>query len=160
MSASLGQNEAAVLAGLLAIVCFSNSVHGDFVFDDREAIVKNRDMLVESPWQDIWWHDFWGTDLTSAISHKSYRPLTTASFKLNCHTNGLTPLGFHLVNIALHAVASGLMVKFAFVVFRGSSKGVNQADTFGALVAGAIFASHPVHCEAVAGIVGRVRCNL
>jgi hypothetical protein len=155
-----GINEASLLAGLLAIFCFSNSIHGEFVFDDREAIVKNKDMLIQSPWADILQHDFWGAELTSSTSHKSYRPLTTASFKLNCHASGLEPLGFHLVNIALHAIVSGLLVQFSFKVFRGASEcGDAAMDIASALVVGLIFAAHPVHCEAVAGIVGRVGCS-
>lgn len=59
---------------------FMFTLHGDFVFDDSEAIIKNKDVVSES-WMDAFNNDFWGTDIKSNLSHKSYRPLTIISFR-------------------------------------------------------------------------------
>ncbi|CAN0340036.1 unnamed protein product, partial [Ectocarpus sp. 12 AP-2014] len=56
---------------------------GGFVWDDRPAVVGNQDVWAESSWGDIWRHDFWGQQIAHAESHKSFRPLTTVTFKLN-----------------------------------------------------------------------------
>ena len=37
-------------------------------------------------------------------SHKSYRPVTVLTFRLNYLLHQLQPLGFHLVNLLLHTV--------------------------------------------------------
>lgn len=56
------------------------SLDGDFVFDDSEAITKNKD-VTQNFFTSAFTNDFWGTDITSNFSHKSYRPLTIISFK-------------------------------------------------------------------------------
>ena len=66
-----------------AICCYANSLSGDFVFDDAEAVVNNRDVRStggNSVWE-IFTHDYWGYPIRSNTSHKSYRPLTTLTFR-------------------------------------------------------------------------------
>ncbi|KAL1437818.1 hypothetical protein MTO96_048517 [Rhipicephalus appendiculatus] len=56
-----------------SLACFGHSLAGDFVFDDTEAVVHNVDIQPEIPLRRIFEDDFWGTDLQSESSHKSYR---------------------------------------------------------------------------------------
>ncbi len=72
---------ASILVGILALVCYLNSCYGDFVFDDAEAVVGNKDLLPETPISNLFWNDFWGMPITRKESHKSYRPLTVLTFK-------------------------------------------------------------------------------
>ena len=53
----------------------------DFVFDDSEAIINNKDLEAETPLWDLFVHDFWGSKVASNTSHKSYRPLTVFTFR-------------------------------------------------------------------------------
>lgn len=46
--------------------------------------LENPDVRNESPWGDMWRHDFWGQDITDAESHKSFRPLTTLTYRFVC----------------------------------------------------------------------------
>lgn len=71
----------AFLVAVLSIVTFWNSFHGDFVFDDLEAIVKNQDVRSETPLWNVFQHDFWGQGIELKESHKSYRPLTVLTFR-------------------------------------------------------------------------------
>lgn len=109
------------------------------------AILTNPDILPSSPLWNLLKDDFWGTSLSSTNSHGSYRPLCVLTFRLNHWLCGFRPWGYHLVNVILHSVATGLVLKTARTVL--SSKP--------ATVAALLFAVHPVHTEAVAGIVGR-----
>ena len=110
------------------------------------AIKTNQDLLPETPWANIFYDDFWGTLLTHSGSHKSYRPLCTLSFRLNHALGGLDPRGYHLVNVAFHGAVTGLFTLLARLLLgRGPWS----------LLAGLLFASHPAHTEAVAGVVGR-----
>ncbi|XP_017359067.1 protein O-mannosyl-transferase TMTC4 isoform X1 [Cebus imitator] len=151
---------AKLVVGLVAIVCFARSYDGDFVFDDSEAIVNNKDLQAETPLSDLWHHDFWGSRLSSNTSHKSYRPLTVLTFRINYYlSGGFYPVGFHVVNILLHGGISVLMVDVFSVLFGGlqyTSKGrrVHLAPR-ASLLAALLFAVHPVHTECVAGVVGR-----
>lgn len=78
-------------------------------------------------------------------SHKSYRPITVLTFRLNYLVHELDPLGYHLVNILLHAA----------VTLMYHSLCSSLLSRPGAAVAALLFAVHPVHTEAVSGVVGR-----
>uniref|UniRef100_A0A4W4E1A9 Uncharacterized protein n=1 Tax=Electrophorus electricus TaxID=8005 RepID=A0A4W4E1A9_ELEEL len=119
--------------------------HSLLLFHSR-AIKTNQDLLPETPWTNIFYDDFWGTLLTHSGSHKSYRPLCTLSFRLNFALGGLEPWGFHLVNVGLHCLTAALFSHLAGALL---GRGCWQ------LLAGLLFATHPVHTEAVAGVVGR-----
>ncbi|XP_036999256.1 protein O-mannosyl-transferase TMTC4 isoform X3 [Artibeus jamaicensis] len=151
---------AKLVVGFISLICFARSYDGDFVFDDSEAIVNNKDLQAETPLGDLWYHDFWGSRLSSNTSHKSYRPLTVLTFRVNYYlSGGFHPMSFHMVNILLHSGISVLMVDVFSVLFGGlqySSKGrrLNLAPR-SSLLAALLFAVHPVHTECVAGVVGR-----
>jgi protein O-mannosyl-transferase len=120
----------------------------------RRAILGNPDVMDASqPWYQLLYNDFWGTPLVDSGSHGSYRPLCVLSYKLNYIIGGFMPFGYHLVNVLLHCLATGLVVKLARHILPYG---------FGTLISGLLFASHPIHTEAVAGIVGRadlIACN-
>ncbi|KAG7455882.1 hypothetical protein MATL_G00245810 [Megalops atlanticus] len=130
----------------VALVLYLNTLGADFCYDDSRAIKTNQDLLPETPWTNIFYDDFWGTLLTHSGSHKSYRPLCTLSFRLNHALGGLEPWGYHLVNVTLHAAVTGLFARLSRLLLGGGCW---------TLMAGVLFASHPVHTEAVAGVVGR-----
>lgn len=116
------------------------------ISSSSRAIKTNQDLLPETPWTHIFYNDFWGTLLTHSGSHKSYRPLCTLSFRLNHAIGGLNPWSYHLVNVLLHAAVTGLFTSFSKALL---------GDGCWTFLAGLMFASHPIHTEAVAGIVGR-----
>ncbi|KAL4612808.1 transmembrane and TPR repeat-containing protein 2-like [Arapaima gigas] len=137
---------AELLSGALALLLHLNTLGADFCYDDSRAIKTNQDLLPETPWTNIFYDDFWGTLLTHSGSHKSYRPLCTLSFRLNHALGGLDPWGYHLVNVALHCAVTVLFARLSRTLL---------GEGCWSLLAGLLFASHPVHTEAVAGVVGR-----
>ncbi|XP_043565623.1 protein O-mannosyl-transferase TMTC2 isoform X2 [Chiloscyllium plagiosum] len=58
----------------------------------------------------------------------------------------MDPWGYHFVNVLLHSAVTGLFTNFSRVLF---------GDGYWTFIAGLLFAAHPIHTEAVAGIVGR-----
>ncbi|XP_067669520.1 protein O-mannosyl-transferase TMTC4-like [Haliotis asinina] len=151
---------ASVLVFCLAVLCFVNSYDGEFVLDDYVAILNNKDVLPETPFTDIFVHDFWGNKLNYR-SHKSYRPLTTITYRWNYAWAGsMQPEGFHFVNIILHGLVSVIFLAVFSVLMSGYQ--VDQesarpvfASPRAALLCAVLFAVHPIHTESVAGIVGR-----
>ena len=138
---------AAVFCAAAAVLVHLNTLQCGICYDDEPAIKKNKDLKPElTSWFDLLSHDFWGADITSTTSHKSYRPLTVATFRLNYMLHELQPLGYHLVNVLLHSAVCYLYVLLCGVVF---------SEVWPALIAGLLFAVHPIHTEAVAGLVGR-----
>ena len=77
----LGKGAAYVLVGIISVLCYFNSLKGHFVHDDLVAIVRNPDIKSGSLFGKVWKHDFWGKDIVNNGSHKSYRPLTTITFR-------------------------------------------------------------------------------
>ncbi|XP_053412750.1 protein O-mannosyl-transferase TMTC1 isoform X2 [Nycticebus coucang] len=138
---------AALLAGA-SCLCYGRSLQGEFVHDDVWAIVNNPDVRPGAPLRwGIFTNDFWGKGMAENTSHKSYRPLCVLTFKLNIFLTGPDPFYFHAANVILHCLVSlVLMYTCDKTVFR--NRGL-------AFVTALLFAVHPVHTEAVAGIVGR-----
>ena len=75
-----------------------------------------------------------------------YRPLTTATYAAQYAVHGLSPAGFHAVNVLLHAAVSALVALLALAA---------GLSPWAAALAGGLFAAHPVHVEAVANVAGR-----
>ncbi|KAL3048146.1 hypothetical protein OYC64_006842 [Pagothenia borchgrevinki] len=135
-----------LLCTAVALGLYLNTLDADFCYDDSRAIKTNQDLLPETPWTNVLYDDFWGTLLTHSGSHKSYRPLCTLSFRLNYALHALRPWGFHLLNVVLHGLVTALFTAFSRQLLGGG---------LWSLLAGLLFASHPVHTEAVSGVVGR-----
>ena len=138
----------ALLVASLSIVVYLNGLHGELVFDDAEAIGKSRNVHMPLDVARILTDDYWGTPMASNRSHKSWRPLTVLTFRWNFVLHKLSPYGYHVVNVALHAAVSVLFFVLCMRVVFPGRRSLAAASAL-------IFAVHPIHTEAVASIVGR-----
>jgi tetratricopeptide (TPR) repeat protein len=130
---------------LVCVCLYWNSLQCGFVFDDISAIRDNRDLRPHVPISNLLENDFWGTPMKKEQSHKSYRPLTVFTFRINYLLHELHPLGYHLTNVLLHAGVTLLYHHLCGTLLSGAA----------AALAALLFAVHPVHTEAVTGVVGR-----
>jgi len=144
------------LVGLASLIMFSDPdvLNGAWLLDDQGTVYRNP-CLVEpdAPWSCIWQRDFWGrTDLSSPLSHKSWRPLTTLTFKLQW-VDEETRFPYHVTNVLLHSLTSAMCVPASLLVFN---------ELLPSIYCGLVFAFHPIHAEAVSNITGRaeVLCTL
>ena len=136
-------------AGMLALVCVAaywNSFRAEFLLDNQTIILQDP-RLRAAAWQnveDIFTHHYWWPSLESHL----YRPLTTLSYWVDYAVLGHreSPAGYHAVNLLLHWVNAVL----AFSLVRSTTH-----RSMAALVAAAVFASHPLTVESVTNIVGR-----
>ena len=144
--------------GFVAIAAYwnSQSLHGEFVYDDAGSVKRNIVVTGQVPWTELWHRDYWGTPMKEAQSHKSYRPITTATFVLNWKLAEWlgTPLytpnhtyWFHVVNVVLHGLVTALLVEASSFIFPESVPSQ--------LWVGLVFGLHPVHAEAVSNITSR-----
>lgn len=137
---------AALCSAILGVVAFVPSLSNGFVYDDG-AIIVDRDLVTEpGPWYRFWQEPWWPR---TKSSDRLYRPLTLASFRMNVALAGLDrpdARAFREVNIALHALACIAVVLAAWRLTHRSTAG---------WIAGALFAVHPVHTEAVVTGYGR-----
>jgi len=74
------------------------------------------------------------------------RPLLMLSYALDFRLHGLNPVGYHLTNLLLHILSVLAVVLLGRRLFKESR---------GGLLAGALFAVHPGHAEAVISFLGR-----
>lgn len=126
----------ALALAALSTLPYAPALQGGFVWDDVAHIRDNS--LIES----------WGS-VASYFDHlegRYFRPLVFASYRLDDEIHGLSPLGFHLTNLLLHAV------NVLLVALLARRTGL---PSWCALAAAALFASHPLQTDAVAYISGR-----
>lgn len=137
MRLSRTELQVAVTAMLVAAGAHAATAGYAFVYDDVH-IIQNKTLLHSlANWKEILTTTWWGYAL--------YRPLTELSFAVDWAIGGGDPRWFHVVNVVLHAAATGLV----FLLARGG------LGVLGAGAAALLFAVHPVHVESVANVVGR-----
>ncbi len=119
----------------LTLVVYIPALSAGFIWDDDDYVTGNPWLRDGHGLGQIWLHP--------GATHQYY-PLVFSTFWIEFQLWGLHPLGYHLVNILLHAAAALL----AWRVFR-------RLGLPGAWLAAAIFAVHPVLVESVAWITER-----
>jgi Tfp pilus assembly protein PilF len=131
-------------------LAYGNSLFNGFVYDDELVIVQNPTIQRLSQIPELFTHDYWGgVEIAEAglrWADPLYRPLTMATYALNFSAGGLDPVGYHLINLLLHLLVSWLVYRLARQL---------RLSSEAALIAALLFAVHPIHTEAVTGIVGR-----
>ncbi|KAL7982555.1 hypothetical protein Chor_010153 [Crotalus horridus] len=142
--AYVSPKEFALIFGVVA-ACYWNSLFCGFVFDDVSAILDNKDLHPSAPIKNLFLNDFWGTPMSEERSHKSYRPFTVFTFRLNYLFSELNAISYHFLNIIFHAIVCIIFLKVCKLFL----------DSKSSLVASLLFAVHPIHTEAVTGVVGR-----
>ena len=125
----------ALLLAVTTILAYQPVWHGGFIWDD-DAYITNNDLLTAPDGlRRIWF---------SLDSPSQYFPLVYTMFRFERAWWGLSPTGYHFVNILLH-LANALILWSLLARLRVP----------GAWLAGAIFALHPVQVESVAWITER-----
>ena len=127
------------LVGLCVLVCVSYypSLGAGFVWDD---FVFTEAPVIQA-WSGLW--NIWFSP--ADIRHEGhYWPIVYTTFYLEHKLWGLDPLGYHVVNLALHLVNSLLVWRL-----------MARLAIPGAWLIAAVFAVHPVHVESVAWIIER-----
>ncbi len=128
-----------------AVLSYCNTFNAGFTLDDLPIVAENPLIRSLANIPEIFRSNYWG--YSEKFSDKSlYRPLTITSYAINHAIHGLTPGGYHVVNVLLHAAVSVLMFVLLVSMFG------NRCLAF---VSAVIFAVHPIHTEAVSGVVGR-----
>jgi tetratricopeptide (TPR) repeat protein len=125
---------------LLCLIVYYNSLSNGFVYDDYGVIVENKYIsqpggLLASLFSQSY-YEFAGIEA-------SYRPVSTLSYYVIYAFAELNPFYYHLVSLLLHMLNTILVSWLAVLVLQHHLR---------ALIAGLLFACHPVLTEAVNGI--------
>jgi tetratricopeptide (TPR) repeat protein len=129
-----------LLAGALAViigccVAYIPAMKAGFIWDDDYYVTNNSLITAPGGLYRIW---------TSRAVTSQYFPLTYTTFWFEYRLWGFNPLGYHVVNVAIHIINSLLL----WLVLR-------RLSIPGAWFASAVFALHPVQVESVAWVTER-----
>ncbi|MFH1984387.1 MAG: tetratricopeptide repeat protein [Pseudomonadota bacterium] len=119
------------------VLAYSPVYQADFIWDDDQYVVENQHLKSADGLKRIWFEPG---------ATPQYYPLVFSTFWIEEKLWGLSPIGYHAVNVFLHALGALLLW---MVLMRLK---VPWAWAFGA---GLVFALHPVHVESVAWITER-----
>lgn len=145
--------------GMVALACAAIAVavswpavdpSAKFVYDDFPAVLENEVVWAPNETSPVsaFAHDYWGDPIDSPFSHKSYRPVTTLTFRWNVQWLGRSHASFAAVNVALHGLCVILVASLAGLVFGPANRAAVVCATL-------LFAVHPVHTEVVAAVHNR-----
>jgi protein O-mannosyl-transferase len=129
---------ALLLAGVALV--YGNTLANQFAMDDDLYILRNPQVTDPSLQR------LFSPNSVSAV----FRPVTFATLALNWALGGASPVGYHLINIFLHAGATWLLYVLLLELLGGAPEGAAVA-----FAAALLYAVHPIHTEAVAWVVGR-----
>ncbi len=126
-----------LLAGIVTIVAitflfYARVWNNGFIWDDDSYITKNETLKTLEGLKRIW--------IEPGATHQYY-PLTFTVLWIEHKLWGYEPLGYHLVNVFLHAL-NAILIWFI----------LRRLMIGGAFFAACLFAVHPVHVESVAWV--------
>ena len=113
------------------LIAYLPALQGSLLWDDDSHVTRLDLRSLHGLWR-IWFHPG---------ATQQYYPLLHSAFWIEHRLWGDAVLGYHLVNVALHAMAACLVIAIA-----------RRLELPGARLAGFVFALHPVCVEAVAWI--------
>jgi tetratricopeptide (TPR) repeat protein len=125
------------------VVSYANGLTGDFTYDDKAIILNNARIRSPAGLVSIFTTPYFGGPRGQGTA---YRPILLVSYAMQYWLHGAAPVGFHVVNLALHVLATLLLARTLALI------DVARPVAFGAAL---VFAVHPVHVEAVTSLVGR-----
>jgi len=125
------------------LVCYANGLTANFTYDDK-AIVRD-DPRIRAPAKiaQIFTTPYFGGPRGVGTA---YRPILLTSYAIQWWLHDGEVVGFHTVNVLLHALVTLLFARFL------RKLAVPEPVAFGSAL---LFAVHPVHVEAVTSLVGR-----
>ena len=129
---------AALVVVAAVLVAYAGALSAGFVLDDYHLILEHRELGVRLI-PGLWWRAY------ESGNAAFYRPLSTGDFAIDRSLFGLSAAAFHAHNLAWHLAATASLAWMLRPL-------LSARATF---LATLLFALHPVHTEAVAGVVGR-----
>ena len=132
--------QAVLFSALLAAAVAAPSIRNDFVADDQWVVAHRHALEKPASFGAVLKEPYWPASFGGVM----WRPAVMTSWALDYQVS-TSPHWFHAVNVVWAALAAALFALLACELM-GPMVG---------LMAGLLFAVHPVHVEAVANVVGR-----
>lgn len=143
----------ALTAGAICLLVFLRALSCGFVnYDDTEYVLDN--LLIRQLDLDAL------NSIFTELSFGFWMPLTWISLAIDYHFWGLNPFGYHLTNIVLHAINTGLVVLVSDMVLKRrhvTSGDRNWSYLYPCILfsAALLWGIHPLRVESVAWVTER-----
>jgi Flp pilus assembly protein TadD len=129
------------------VAVYGSALDAPFYYDDHQNIVDNPHLRAAG-WSGLW---------NAAFGSPTRRPVAYLSFALNQRITGLDPAGFRRVNIGIHALAAVAVALLARMTLARLPRPPPPGEAgIMALLAGLLFALHPVQTQSVTYVVQRM----
>jgi len=132
------------IVGLLALAAYWPSLKTGFIWDDH-FLIEGNPSIKTWEWRTVL-QDFSTGIFRDPASLDFYRPLLSFVNRINYSVSGNNPLGYHVLNLFLHA--TNAMLVASLVEALGFSSSI-------AFLVAALFAVHPVIVQNLIMVVGR-----
>jgi protein O-mannosyl-transferase len=139
-----------IAAVALAAAAYLDALDNPFVYDDTDTVLLNRSLI------DL-------SNVRFILLYNLFRPVVNVSYAIDRAIWGYTSFGFHVTNVALHAIAVGLFFGWCTRAFADAYRTDSAVrPEWPAFFAASMFAVHPMQTEAAAYISGRsdVLCSI
>ena len=135
----------------ITVAAYSNSLYGEFVFDDANAIVDNGTIRDLSNISLVLAAPPRGGSTTDA------RPLLNLTLAMNYAIHELEPFGYHLFNLMVHLLNAGLVLLLLRRLFGSAAAPgyLRNSSNCWALACTLMWSLHPVQTSAVSYISQR-----
>lgn len=138
------------ISGLISLLVYSKALTCGFVVLDDPLYVLNNQVirtLDRNLFSSVFTH----------VYVNWWMPLTWISLAVDYHFWGLNPFGYHLTNMVLHAVNTGLVVMIADFLLKDKESMMPGKYLYSAalLLAGLLWGIHPLRVESVVWVAER-----
>jgi tetratricopeptide (TPR) repeat protein len=146
---SFGHYVSLIALLLMIVAAYSNAMTGAFLFDDFGAISENKSIQAIWPLSQSLW--------APKDAPTAGRPVVNFSFALNYAAGGLNVFGYHLVNLFIHCLNTGLLLSLCYRSLMNLGWNRNQPKFAwgGAASIAALWALHPIQTESVTYVTQR-----
>jgi len=140
---------------VIVLTIYSNTFYASWHFDDEKNILKNEPLKINKlSWQTLKQTFFASVDGSKTI----HRPIACLSFALNYYVGKDNVLGYHIVNLSIHLLASLFLFLFLYQTLnlpRLKARYGPYSYSI-SLLASVLWAINPVQIQAVSYIVQRM----
>ncbi len=143
---------------VVSFVVYFNAFSCGFVHDDNLQVVinpwirsvKNIPLIFSS---GVW--DFQNAILPTNVQPLNYyRPMMYVIYMLTYYIFGIDPIGFHITNVLFHAGISILVFFTMLNLVEKTGTDRSKISLTACFMASILFATHPIHTEAVTWVAG------
>jgi tetratricopeptide (TPR) repeat protein len=131
------------LIALAVVLAYSQALGAGFVYDDKLLVLDNLRLSSLGSAFGAFFEPYWSFDPTATFTNSYWRPLTTITLALGRSLSGTDPLGYHILSLGLHLLASVVAWRLAARLLGSPLVGLGVA---------LLFAMHPTHVESVAWV--------